>query len=87
MYTARSQTLREVAESAQAQPLLRNLPFTVTNGTIRVPGQAIDVFLSDGNLRNLLGIIGSSALRVDRKTLEKIVGEISATIELTFHAG
>lgn len=87
IYTARSETLHEVAKSAQAQPLVRSLPFTVTSGYVRVPGQAIDVFLSDGNLGNLPVIVGSSALRVDRKTLEKIVSEIRATIQLTFHAG
>jgi len=43
--------------------------------------------LSDGSLRKLPAIIGSSALRVDPKTLEKIIGEIRATLELTFHAG
>jgi len=87
IYTARSETLRDVAKSAQTQPLIHSLPFTVANGFIRVPGQALDMFLSHDNLRNLPVIVGSSTLRIEQKTLEKIVGEIKATIQLTFHAG
>ena len=87
VYTARSETLRRVAESEQAQPIVRNLPLTVNGGYIRAQGGRIDDFLSDGSLRKLPAIIGSSALRVDPKTLEKIIGEIRATLELTFHAG
>jgi hypothetical protein len=87
VYSARSETLREVAQSAKAQPLTATLPFTVTDGRIQVPAKIVDLYLNNNTLKNLPMIIGTSALRVDRKTLEKIVGEIRATVELTFHPG
>jgi hypothetical protein len=87
VYSARSETLREVAQSAKAQPLTGTLPFTVTDGRIQVPAKTVDLYLHSNTLGDLPIIIGTSALRVDRKTLEKIVGEIRATLELTFHAG
>jgi hypothetical protein len=87
VYSARSETLREVAQSAKAQPLTATLPFTVTDGHIQVPAKIVDLYLNNNTLRNLPMIIGTSAFRVDRKTLEKIVGEIRATVELTFHVG
>ncbi|MDP2887092.1 MAG: zf-HC2 domain-containing protein [Ignavibacteria bacterium] len=87
VYSARSETLREVAQSAKAQPLTGTLPFTVTNGRIQVPAKIVDLYLNNNTLKNLPVIIGTSALRVDPKTLEKIVGEIRATVELIFHTG
>jgi len=87
VYSARSETLREVAQSATAQPLTGTLPFTVTDGRIRVPAKIVDLYLNNNTLWNLPVIVGTSALRLDRRTLEKIVGEIRATVELTFHAG
>ena len=87
VYSARSETLREVAQSAKAQPLTGTLPFTATDGRIQVPARIVDLYLNNNTLRNLPVIIGTSAFRVDRKTLEKIVGEIRATVELTFHIG
>ena len=87
VYSARSETLREVAQSAKAQPLTGTLPFSVTDGRIQVPAKIVDLYLNNNTLKNLPMIIGTSAFRVDRKTLEKIVGEIRATVELTFHIG
>jgi hypothetical protein len=87
VYTARSETLREAATSAEGRPLVRSLPLTVSDGHIQAPASVVDLFLSKSNLENLPAIIGSSAIRVDRKTLEKIIDEIKATVELTFHAG
>ena len=87
VYSARSETLREVAQSAKAQPLTGTLPFSVTDGRIQVPAKIVDLYLNNNTLKNLPMIIGTSALRLDRRTVEKIVGEIRATLELTFHVG
>ena len=87
VYAARSETLREVAHSAMGRPLAGDLPFKVTDGRILVPARVAEMYLHDNTLKNLPAFLGSSALRIDRRTLEKIIGEISATIELTFHAG
>jgi hypothetical protein len=87
VYAARSETLREVAHSAMGRPLAGELPFKVTDGRILVPARVAEMYLHDNTLKNLPAYLGASALRVDQRTLEKIIGEISATIELTFHAG
>jgi hypothetical protein len=87
VYAARSETLREVVRSATGQPLAEALPFNVTDGRIQVPAKVAETYLHDNILRSLPAFIGSSALRIDQRTLERIAREIRATVELTFHAG
>jgi hypothetical protein len=86
-YTVRSETLQEVTESEKIQSFAGSAPLMLGNGRIQVPAKDVDAFLSDSNLRDLPAIIGWSALRIDQKTLEKIISEIKATAELTFRAG
>jgi hypothetical protein len=83
-YTIQSKTLKETAKSETGKPLQESAFLTVTNDHIDVPVKDVDAFLSGGNLRNLPAILGTAALRVDKKTLEKIVNEVKATAELTF---
>lgn len=87
VYAARSETLREVAHSAMGRPLAGELPFKVTDGRIQVPSKVAEMYLHDNMLRNLPAFLGSSALRIDQGTLERIIREIRATVELSFHAG
>jgi hypothetical protein len=83
-YTIQSKTLKETAKSETGKPLQESAFLTVTNDRIDVPVKDVDAFLSSGNLRNLPAILGTAVLRVDKKTLEKIVNEVKATAELTF---
>jgi hypothetical protein len=83
-YTMQSKTLLGVAKSETGKSLQENVSVTVKNGSIDVPVKDVDTFLSDSNLRNLPAILGTAALQIDRKTLEKIVNEVKATAELTF---
>jgi hypothetical protein len=83
-YTMQSKTLQGVAKSETGKSLQENVSLTVTNGRIDVPVKDVDTFLSRSNLRNLPVILGTAALQIDKKTLEKIVNEVKATAELTF---
>jgi hypothetical protein len=83
-YTLQSKTLQGVAKSETGKSLQENVSLSVTNGRIDVPVRDVDTFLSGSNLRNLPVILGTAALQIDKKTLEKIVNEVKATAELTF---
>lgn len=86
-YTSHSETLREVVQSEKIHSPTAGMSFDPVNGRLRVPANDVDAFLSPANLQRLSSIIGSSALQVDHKTIEKIVGEIKATVKLSFRAG
>ena len=83
-YTMKSTTLRDVTRSETGKPLQNGVSLTVTNNRIDVPVEDVDRFLSGNNLRDLPSILGSATLRIDKKTLDKIVNEVKATAELTF---
>lgn len=83
-YTMQSTTLRDVTRSETGKPLQNGVSLTVTNDRIDVPVKDVDAFLSSDNLRNLPAILGTAALQIDKKTVEKIVNEVKATAELTF---
>jgi hypothetical protein len=83
-YTMQSTTLRDVTRSETGKPLQNGVSLTVTNDRIDVPVKDADTFLSGSNLRNLPAILGTAALQIDKKTVEKIVNEVKATAELTF---
>jgi anti-sigma factor RsiW len=83
-YTVQSKTLEEAAKSKTARSIQENISVTVTNGRIDIPAKDIETLLSDSNLRNLPAILGTAALRIDKKTFDKIVNEVKATAELTF---
>lgn len=83
-YTMQSRTLQGVAKSETGKSFQENVSLTVTNGRIDVSAKDVDTFLSGYNLRNLPAILGTAALQIDKKTLEKIVNEVKATAELTF---
>ncbi len=84
IYTMQSKTLQEVAKSETGKSLQENVSLTVTNDRIDVPVKDVDMFLSGNTLRGLPAFLGTAALRIDKKTLEKIVNEVKATAELTF---
>lgn len=83
-YTMQSKTLREVAGSETGKPLRESGSLKMTNDRVDVPVKDVDAFLSASYLRNLPAILGTAALQIDKKTLEKIVNEVKATAELTF---
>jgi hypothetical protein len=83
-YSMQSKTLQEIAQSEPGRPLQENVSLTVTNDHIDIPVKNVETFLSGSNLRTLPTILGSAALHIDKKTLEKIVNEVEATAELTF---
>jgi hypothetical protein len=83
-YTMQSTTLRDVTRSETGKPLQNGVSLTVTNDRIDVPVKDVDAFLSSDNLRNLPAILGTAALQIDKKTVEKIVNEVKATAELSF---
>lgn len=83
-YTVQSKTLRGVAMSGAGKSLQENISLTVTNDRIDVPVKDADAFLSDYNFEDLPAILGTKVLKIDKKTLEKIVKEVKATAELTF---
>lgn len=83
-YTAQSKTLQTVAQSEANKSITTSLSLTLTNDRIDVSAKDADTFLTRYNLDNLSSILGSAALRVDSKTLEKIVNEVKTTAALTF---
>jgi anti-sigma factor RsiW len=83
-YTMQSKTLAETAKSETGKPLRDNGSVTVTNDRIDVPVKDVETFLYGKSVESLPSILGSAALHIDRKTLDKIVNEIKATAELTF---
>jgi hypothetical protein len=86
-YTAESKTLRDVARSETAKGLSGNVPFSVTDGRIEVPEKEVESLLSAYNVKNLTTILGSTALHIDKKTLERIVNEVKATAKRSFSIG
>jgi hypothetical protein len=83
-YEIQSTTLRDITKSERGKALQSGVSLTVTNDRIDVPVKDVDAFLSSDNLRNLPAILGTAALQIDKKTVEKIVNEVKATAELTF---
>lgn len=83
-YTMQSKTLEEAAKSKTTRSIQEGISVTVTNDRIDVPAKDIETLLSGSNLRNLPAILGTAALRIDKKTFDKIVNEVKATAELTF---
>ena len=85
-YTVQSKTLGETVKSENGKPLRDNLSITVTNDRIDVPVKDVESFLSGNSIKSLSSILGTAALRIDKKTIDKIVNEVKATAELTFRA-
>ena len=86
-YTAESKTLQEVSRSKDVKSLTETWPVTVRGDRVEVPAKALESIAPLYDLRNVSAAIGSSALHMDRITLERIINEVKATAELTLHLG
>jgi anti-sigma factor RsiW len=86
-YSVQSKTLQEVVKSERANTLTSNASFNVRDGRIQIPEKDVESLLSAYSLKNLSTLVGSAALHVDKKTLEKIVNEVKATAERSFRLG
>ena len=86
-YTAESKTLEKVAASRDVKAAAGTLPVTMNGGQIEVSARVLQSIAPIYDLRAVSTVIGSSALHLDRKTLEKIINEVKATAESTLRAG
>ena len=86
-YTAESKTLEEVAKSKDVRSVAGALPVAVKGSQIEVSATTLESIAPIYDLRAVTVAIGSSALHIDKKTLEKIIGEVKATAESTLRAG
>lgn len=87
IYTVESKSLKEIANSKSVKPLIRDLPCSVSDGSVSVRAKDIESILSTYNLKDLSSLVGSSVLGVDRKTLSKIIDDITTKTEITAHFG
>ena len=86
-YTAESKTLEELAKTKDVKAAAETLPVTVKGGQIEVSTRALESIVPIYDLRTVSAAVGSSALHIDKKTLEKIINEVKATAESTLRAG
>jgi len=87
VYTAQSTTLQKSARPEDLQSLPGVIPVTVESGRFTIPAKDVESILSQYTIESVASMVGASALRVDRTTIEKIIHELRSTAALTFRGG